>query len=105
MSDRDLERRIAELERKVEELYRRLGTAEPGFGGNAAAADPRIIEALRSGNQIQAVKLYRELTGGRVLPPKQGRLRPGSYDREAALQVSRALGHNRLDVALRHYLR
>lgn len=70
MSDRDLERRVAELERKVEELYRRLGTAEPGFGGNAAAADPRIIEALRSGNQIQAVKLYRELTGAGLAEAK-----------------------------------
>ncbi|HEX5955001.1 MAG TPA: ribosomal protein L7/L12 [Solirubrobacterales bacterium] len=76
MSDSDLldhGRRIAELERKVSELYKRLGQAEPsGFGDDsgfsepasvAASEDPRVIELLQSGNQIQAIKLYRELTG------------------------------------------
>ena len=76
MSDSDLldhGRRIAELERKVSELYKRLGQAEPsGLGDDsgfsepasvAASEDPRVIELLQSGNQIQAIKLYRELTG------------------------------------------
>ena len=48
--------------------------------------------------------LYIQLSG-RDLPPKEGRLPRGSYDREAVLVVSRALGHNRVDVVLRHYLR
>ena len=74
MSDSDLldhGRRIAELERKVSELYKRLGQAEPsGFGDDsgfsepasvAASEDPRVIELLQSGNQIQAIK--RELSG------------------------------------------
>ncbi len=39
------------------------------------------------------------------LPPAHGRLPPGCYDADAALQVSRWLGHNRVDVMLRHYLR
>ena len=66
-------RRIAELERKVSELYKRLGQAEPGgFSSDAdfsepvsvtAAEDPRLIELLRSGKQMEAIKLYRELTG------------------------------------------
>jgi ribosomal protein L7/L12 len=66
-------RRIAELERKVSELYKRLGQAEPGFGSGgfdsfepastSAAEDPRLIEPLQAGNEIQAIKLYRELTG------------------------------------------
>jgi ribosomal protein L7/L12 len=66
-------RRIAELERKVSELYKRLGQAEPsGFGTDSgfsepasvtASEDPRVIELLQSGEQIQAIKLYRELTG------------------------------------------
>ena len=78
MSSEDLGdhgRRIAILESKVSELYKRLGQAEPlgggfggGFAGDAgpgddAAADPRIIEAIQAGQEIQAIKLYRELTG------------------------------------------
>jgi ribosomal protein L7/L12 len=66
-------RRIAALERKVAELYERLGQAEPvsgGFGFDSdepasvsAAEDPRLIELLQTGNKIGAIKLYRELTG------------------------------------------
>ncbi len=51
-----------------------------------------------------AQNLYKQLSG-RELPSVAGRLRPGSYDRSAALEVSHALGHRRLDVVLRHYLR
>ena len=76
MSDRNLldhGRRIAELERKVSALYKRLGQAEPvGFGDDpgfsepaslAASEDPRVIELLQSDKKIEAIKLYRELTG------------------------------------------
>lgn len=48
--------------------------------------------------------LYQELSG-RPLPPAHGRLRPTDYDLEAAELVSKQLGHNRVDVVLRHYLR
>ena len=76
MTDRNLldhGRRIAELERKVSELYERLGQAEPaGLGGESgfsepasvvAGEDPRLIELIQDGKEIQAIKLYRELTG------------------------------------------
>jgi ribosomal protein L7/L12 len=67
-------RRIAELERKVAELYKRLGQAEPSFGGGltfnsdqpasvAASEDPRVLELIQAGKKIDAIKLYRELTG------------------------------------------
>ena len=69
-------RRIAALERKVSELYEQLGKDEPatGFGGGfasdsgrpasvAASEDPRVIELVQAGQKIQAVKLYKELTG------------------------------------------
>jgi ribosomal protein L7/L12 len=67
-------RRIAELERKVAELFKRIGGAEPtGFGGGfdsefepasvTAGDDPRLTELIQSGDKIQAIKLYRELTG------------------------------------------
>jgi hypothetical protein len=39
------------------------------------------------------------------LPPLEGRLRQDDYDPAATQEVSWALGHDRLDVVLRHYLR
>jgi len=51
-----------------------------------------------------AQDLYRE-GDRRVLPAPDGQLRPGSVDRERALYVGRALGHERVDVVVRHYLR
>jgi ribosomal protein L7/L12 len=67
-------RRIAELERKVAELYKRIGDGEPtGFGGAFddgfepasvnATDDPRLAGLIQSGDKIRAIKLYRELTG------------------------------------------
>ncbi len=67
-------RRIADLERKVAELYKRLGQAEPDFSGGftfasdqpksvTASEDPRVVTLAQSGKQIEAIKLYRELTG------------------------------------------
>jgi integrase len=52
-----------------------------------------------------AQALYLHHAPGRSLPKATGRLQPGDYDRHAILLVSQALGHNRLDVVLRHYLR
>jgi hypothetical protein len=76
VTDRDLldhGRRIADLERKVAELYKRLGQAEPASLGDdsglsepaslVASEDPRLIELIQGGKEIQAIKLYRELTG------------------------------------------
>lgn len=54
-----------------------------------------------------AQALYLDLAEREDLPSSyaSGRLVPGSYDADAVLEVSRALGHNRRDVVLRHYLR
>ena len=57
------------------ELYKRLGQAEPEFGGGltlrlgrAGFGEPRartrrLIELIQAGRKIEAIKLYRELTG------------------------------------------
>lgn len=42
---------------------------------------------------------------GCALPSAKGRLKHSDYDLNAAQRVSWALGHNRIDVVLRHYLR
>ena len=54
--------------------------------------------------RLYAQDLYTE-GGLRALPAPEGRLAPGSVDTARALVVAGALGHNRLDVVLRHYLR
>jgi integrase len=67
---------------------------------------PRIPGALdvHACRRAYAQALYRAVSG-RELPDPRGRLRPGSYDPEGVEIVSWALGHRRLDVVLRHYLR
>jgi len=47
---------------------------------------------------------YKHLSG-RELPSAHGRLKRSDYDKPAVLKVSRALGHNRIDIVLRNYLR
>jgi integrase len=59
------------------------------------------IHAIR---REYAQSYYQHLSG-RDLPPLTGRLKRSDYDEAAMLQVSQALGHNRTDVILRHYLR
>ena len=54
--------------------------------------------------RLYAQDLYTE-GGLRPLPAPDGRLVPGSVDTARALVVARALGHSRIDVVLRHYLR
>lgn len=72
--------------------------------------DERVFERIprhydeHADRRAYAQALYRQLTG-REPPPGEGRLSPGSYDRAGALAVSHALGHGRVDVVLRHYLR
>jgi len=55
-----LRMRVKELESQVAFLYKHLGVTyipEPG-----PEADPRIIEHVKKGNMIEAIKIYRELT-------------------------------------------
>lgn len=54
--------------------------------------------------RLYAQKLYCHLSG-RELPPRDRRLKASDYDTCAALEVSRALGHNRIDLVLNNYLR
>jgi ribosomal protein L7/L12 len=74
-------RRIAELERKVAELYNHLGQGEsPSAGGLVFASDaapsvtagddPRLLELIGSGQKIEAIKRYRELTGSGLAEAK-----------------------------------
>jgi ribosomal protein L7/L12 len=73
VSDHRIEMRVAQLEQKVSELYRRIGESEPGFEEGAAAAgqNPELIEALRDNNEIKAIKIYRGMTGAGLAEAKK----------------------------------
>ena len=78
----------------------------------AALSDPDIVFPripshldVHSYRREYAQALYLYHAPNRPLPPTLGRLKANDYDRDAAYQVTLALGHNRIDVVLRHYLR
>ncbi|MBL8062961.1 MAG: hypothetical protein JNK32_08090 [Anaerolineales bacterium] len=54
-----LRARIVDLEARLDFLYKRLGIE---YSDTPNAIDPRIIDLLRRGNKIEAIKIYRELT-------------------------------------------
>lgn len=57
-----LRSRVNELEDRLKFLYRRLNIeyADPN---SDPIMSPKIQDALKSGNKIEAIKIYRELTG------------------------------------------
>ena len=57
-----LKSKVNELEDKLNFLYQRLNIDFIDPNSNPVFS-PRIQEALRHGNKIEAIKLYRELTG------------------------------------------
>jgi ribosomal protein L7/L12 len=65
-----LKSRIAELEERLQFLYRRLNIDYMSPGSDPALA-PQVQEALRRGNKIEAIKIYRELTGVGLAEAKQ----------------------------------
>jgi ribosomal protein L7/L12 len=65
-----LRSRVNELEDRLKFLYRRLNIeyADPNSDPSLA---PQIQDALRRGNKIEAIKIYRELTGVGLAEAKQ----------------------------------
>lgn len=70
----------------------------------------KIFDRIPSALDVHACRRYYAQAlytamATKPLPPPTGRLPVGSYDREAVENVSWCLGHWRMDVVLRHYLR
>ena len=65
-----LKSRINELEDRLKFIYRRLNIeyADPN---SDPVLSPQIKDALRRGNKIEAIKIYRELTGVGLAEAKQ----------------------------------
>jgi ribosomal protein L7/L12 len=74
----DIEKRLALIEVRLEQLFEHLDVAPRGGSGAAGSGiveldpndDPEIQDLLAKGNEIQAVKRYSELTG---LGPKEAK--------------------------------
>jgi hypothetical protein len=58
-----LRSRINELEDRLKMLYRHLNLDYNSDPGSDPILNPKIQDALGKGNLIEAIKVYRELTG------------------------------------------
>jgi ribosomal protein L7/L12 len=56
-----LRQRVVRLEAQVEFLFKHFGVTMPADGN--PTDDPRVLDALRKNNLIEAIKYYREKTG------------------------------------------
>ena len=65
-----LRSRINELEDRLNFLYRRLNIEYADPSSNPVIS-PQIQDALRRGHKIEAIKIYRELTGVGLAEAKQ----------------------------------
>jgi len=65
-----LKSRVGELEDRLQFLYRWLNIDYMDPNSDPALA-PQVQEALRRGNKIEAIKIYRELTGVGLAEAKQ----------------------------------
>ena len=75
-----IEKRIALIEVRLEQLFEHLNLAPRGGGGTRGVHegegldpndDPEIQDLLAKGNQVQATKRYQELTGTSMDAAKQ----------------------------------
>jgi len=96
------DRRIGVLPGREADVLAVVAGRDPGE--SVFGRIPKHLD-VHSYRRLFAQALYLHHAPGRSLPPAAGRLKPGDYDRIAAKHVTQALGHNRIDVVLRHYIR
>jgi ribosomal protein L7/L12 len=71
-----LRSRVNELEDRLKLIYRHLNITYSDPGSDPILS-PQIQDALRRGNKIEAIKIYRELTGVGLAEAKQAIDRAG----------------------------
>ena len=60
----EIQQRLALVEARLQQLFEHLALRpQEGAGGSDPAQDPEIQDLVAKGNEVQAVKRYRELTG------------------------------------------
>jgi ribosomal protein L7/L12 len=62
----EIQQRLATVESRLEQLFEHLDLKPRGGNEADAAQDPEIQDLLAKGNEAQAVKRYRELTGAGI---------------------------------------
>ena len=62
--------RVNELEDKLQALYRRLNIDYENIEADPAVS-PQIQDSLRRGDKLEAIKIYRQLTGVGLAEAKQ----------------------------------
>jgi ribosomal protein L7/L12 len=62
----EIQQRLALVESRLEQLFEHLDLKPRGGGETDPAQDPEIQDLLAKGNDAQAVKRYRELTGAGI---------------------------------------
>ena len=60
---RDLKVQVDRLTRLVEALYARSGEPMPDLAASLENPPADVVDALRSGNHLAAIKLWRDYTG------------------------------------------
>ena len=63
-----LRSRIAELESRLDFLYNRLGIT---YVQDQGLADARVLDMLKKGNKIEAIRIYREIYNCGLAEAKQ----------------------------------
>jgi ribosomal protein L7/L12 len=63
-----LRARVAELEKKLDFLYRKMGIE---FFDDPGMVDSQILSLLKKGNKLEAIKVYRDLTNAGLAEAKQ----------------------------------
>jgi uncharacterized protein involved in exopolysaccharide biosynthesis len=62
----EIQQRLATVESRLEQLFEHLDLKPRSDDEPDAAQDPEIQDLLAKGNEAQAVKRYRELTGAGI---------------------------------------
>jgi ribosomal protein L7/L12 len=77
----DIQQRLALVETRLQQVFEHLGL-EPRSASEAGeldpAQDPEIQDLIAKGNEAQAVKRYRELTGAGIAEAQSAIERAGS---------------------------
>jgi integrase len=96
------EREVRVLPGKEEDVLAVIAGRDPNQ--RVFTSIPKHMD-VHSYRRLFAQALYLYHAPGWELPPTTGRLKPSDYHRPAAEKVSIALGHSRVSVVLRHYIR